>query len=94
MASEIEDDEDDFEDVPEDVSEDGEDLDLVDDMEVDDVDVASEEVEAVGDDVDVDLEEDPKEKAARTKQARRAIEDRLEARRLDEDLNYLDIDDD
>ncbi len=36
---------------------------------------------------------DPKERAARSLEIRRAIEARLEARRMQRDLDYLDLDD-
>ena len=37
---------------------------------------------------------DPKEKAARSLEIRRAIEARLEDRRMKQDLDYLELDDD
>ena len=76
MASDFEEDEDEFDDVPDEE----EDLDLVDEDDID----ADEE----------DIIEDPKERAARSLKVRRAIEDRMEAKRLEDDLNYLDVDDD
>ncbi len=43
---------------------------------------------------DDSLPSDPKERAARSLEIRRAIEARLEARRMERDLDYLDLDDD
>jgi hypothetical protein len=43
---------------------------------------------------DDSLPSDPKERAARSLEIRRAIEARLEARRMQRDLDYLDLDDD
>lgn len=52
------------------------------------------EFEGEGDD-DVDLAAlDPKEKAARSLEIRRAIETRLEERKMKQDLDYLDLEDD
>jgi hypothetical protein len=42
--------------------------------------------------VDDDIALDPKERAARSLEIRRAIEARLEARRMQRDLDYLDLD--
>ena len=82
MSSEI--DEDDDEEFDESLSDDtplpDEDLD---EFEGEDLDL---------DDEDLDL--DPKERAARSLEIRRAIESRLEERKLREDLDYLDLDDD
>jgi hypothetical protein len=41
---------------------------------------------------DDDIALDPKERAARSLEIRRAIEARLEARRMQRDLDYLDLD--
>jgi hypothetical protein len=47
--------------------------------------------DAVSEDDD-DIILDPKERAARSLEIRRAIEARLEARRMQRDLDYLDLD--
>jgi hypothetical protein len=49
-----------------------------------------------GDEIDLDeeLEASPKERAARVLEIRRALEVRDEQRRLSEDLDYLEFDDD
>jgi hypothetical protein len=49
-----------------------------------------------GDEIDLDeeLEASPKERAARALEIRRALEVRDEQRRLSEDLDYLEFDDD
>lgn len=56
----------------------------LDDFEADDVDIEDDE----------ELGLDPKERAARSLEIRRAIEARLEERRLREDLDYLELDGD
>ena len=45
-------------------------------------------------DLDEELEASPKERAARALEIRRALEVRDEQRRLSEDLDYLEFDDD
>ena len=82
MSSEIEDDEDDF-DEP-----------LSDDAPLPDEDLDEFEAEAGELDDDEVLELNPKEQAARSLEVRRAIESRLEERRLKEDLDYLGLEDD
>ena len=82
MSSEIDDDEDDF-DEP-----------LSDDAPLPDEDLDEFEAEAGDLDDDASLELDPKERAARSLEVRRAIESRLEERRLREDLDYLDLEGD
>ena len=83
MTSEIEDDEDEFDDEARD--EDADDVDA-DDVVLDDL------VEEDDGEQDEDALIDPKERAARSLEIRRAIEERVDEKRLDEDLNYLDAD--
>ena len=89
MAGEIEDDEvdelDDEYEVPpsEDYKEESDD-------ETDEFDDDADEGEI---DMDEELDASPKERAARALEIRRALEVRDEQRRLSEDLDYLDFDD-
>ena len=76
-----------------------EDDDVKDDEVDDDYDVSLSEDDADDfDDDEVDLDEEleasPKEIAARALEIRRALEVRDEQRRLSEDLDYLEFDDD
>ena len=76
-----------------------EDDDVKDDEVDDDYDVSLSEDDADDfDDDEVDLDEEleasPKEIAARALEIRRALEVRDEERRLSEDLDYLEFDDD
>jgi hypothetical protein len=57
-----------------------------------DADLDEEELDDYDDDSEVaDVELSPKEQNARSLAIRRAIEQRMERRRLDEDLDYLDL---
>ncbi len=58
-----------------------------------DADLDEDALEEFDDDLQVeDIELSPKEQNARSLAIRRAIEQRMERRRLDEDLDYLDLD--
>jgi len=50
--------------------------------------------ESDGDGEDENLVLDPRERAARTLEIRRAIESRIEERKMRSDLDYLEVDDD
>jgi hypothetical protein len=63
------------------------------DMEAPLSDEGLEEFEGDGDD-DGEVVLDPRERAARSLEIRRAIEARLEERRMRSDLDYLEVDDD
>jgi hypothetical protein len=82
MSSEIDEDDDEDLDAP-----------LSDDAPLPDEDLDEFEGEDIELD-DEDLELDPKERAARSLEIRRAIESRLEERKLREDLDYLDLEGD
>ena len=94
MTSQIEDDKDQVD--SEGSTEDLEDAD--EDVEDADEDVGADQVvvEDLVDENDGEQDEDalidPKEQAARSLEIRRAIEKRIEEKRLEEDINYLDAD--
>jgi hypothetical protein len=52
------------------------------------------DLETEGDGDDESLPLDPRERAARSLEIRRAIEKRIEERRMRSDLDYLEVDDD
>jgi hypothetical protein len=67
--------------------------DVEDDEEREDMPLSDEDVENFVEDGDMDGDEaplDPKERAARSLEIRRAIEARAEARRMRRELDYLD----
>jgi len=95
MVSEIEDDKvdeiDDDNEVPpsEDYKEESDDYTEQSDDDGDEFDADEDEI-----DLDEELEATPKERAARALEIRRALEVRDEQRRLSEDLDYLEFDND
>ena len=95
MVSEIEDDKvdeiDDDNEVPlsDDYKEESDDYTEQSDDDGDEFDADEDEI-----DLDEELEATPKERAARALEIRRALEVRDEQRRLSEDLDYLEFDDD
>ena len=67
--------------------------DVEDDEEREDMPLSDEDVETFVEDGDMDGDDaplDPKERAARSLEIRRAIEARAEARRMRRELDYLD----
>ena len=67
--------------------------DVEDDKEREDMPLSDEELDNFVEDGDMDSDDtplDPKERAARSLEIRRAIEARAEARRMRQELDYLD----
>ena len=87
-SAELEDGLEDGQDEFDDASDDAE-MSEMDDVDEDDIDSEDIDGEDIG---DIEVELSSKEQSARTLEIRRALEERREQQRLNEDLDYLDFD--